>query len=219
MKKGIFLFISLTMAVCVFESCKSKEEKAAELIKNELSKTLYDFDSYQPIETIVSVAKNNAYNDTSCWEKASLLGYGFSKLDEYFDDATEAREHMNIWGRPSYYSSTYSDNQYYKYRNEFKEAVANIDRSITIINYIAHELSDSIAKLDTTKVVGWEVLHDFRCKTRGGSPEIGHYRYVISKDFKTILLREDTESEKDNNTRAAMESVLDGWTDLEPLNL
>lgn len=219
MKKSVLIFISLAMAVCAFESCKSREEKAAELIKNELSKTLYDFDSYQPIETIVKEAKVNAYNDTSCWEKASLLGYGFSKLDEYFDDATEAREHMNIWGRPSYYSSTYSDNQYYKYRNEFNEAVANINRSITIINYIAHELIDSIATLDTTQIVGWEVLHDFRCKTRGGSPEIGHYRYLISKDFKTILLCEDTESEKDNQTREALENVLDGWIDLEPLNL
>ena len=34
----------------------SKEEKAAQLINTEMSKTLYDFDSYEPIETKVTEA-------------------------------------------------------------------------------------------------------------------------------------------------------------------
>lgn len=43
-------------AIFILSGCKSKEEKALEIIKNEMFKTLYDFESYQPIETKVDSA-------------------------------------------------------------------------------------------------------------------------------------------------------------------
>lgn len=46
----------LSLSVLAFASCMSKEEKAAQLINTEMSKTLYDFDSYEPIETKVTEA-------------------------------------------------------------------------------------------------------------------------------------------------------------------
>ena len=64
----IFLLISIT-----FFSCQSKEEKAIKLIQNELSKTLYDYESYSPIETIVTEAKQNIYNDTTFWRQANFI--------------------------------------------------------------------------------------------------------------------------------------------------
>ena len=36
--------------------CQSREEKAAELIKQEMFKTLYDFESYEPIETKIDLS-------------------------------------------------------------------------------------------------------------------------------------------------------------------
>lgn len=218
MKKNAIL-IAFLLVVLASTGCKSKVQKAEKLIKTELSKTLYDFDSYKPIETTVVKTNVNAFNDSACWNKASVLAYAFSKLDEYIEDAEEAKSHMEIWGRPTYYSSTYSDNRWYQYREEFNESVANINITIATINIIANELKDLIAKLDTTQLAGWEVQHSFRCNTRGGHPEIGHFRYVISKDLKTIILEEDTESKEDKKTRELLENVLNGWTDLEPIEL
>lgn len=43
-------------AIFILSGCKSKEEKALEIIKNEMFKTLYDFESYQPIETKIDSA-------------------------------------------------------------------------------------------------------------------------------------------------------------------
>ena len=115
MRKAIYVLFT---SIFLFAACKSKEEKAAELIRNELSKTLYDFDSYQPIETSVIEAKMNAFNDSSCWKKGAVLAYGMQKLLKYMDMYKDAKEHMEIWGKPTYYSSSYSDNRYYKYRDE-----------------------------------------------------------------------------------------------------
>lgn len=196
-------------------SCKSKEDKAEELVRTELSKTLYDFDSYQPIETKVSVAKCNIYNDTACWRLGHTLAYGMEQFLEYKEKIEDAREHMSIWGRPTYYSSSYSDNKYYKYKAEAEDAVTHAMAALMVNKQIADELRDSAIALDTTRVIGWEVIHDFRCKTRGGSPEIGHYRYVISKDFKTVYICEDIESSRDKHTREALETILTDYWDMD----
>lgn len=62
-------------------------------------------------------------------------------------------------------------------------------------------------------------MHDFRCKTKGGDLEIGHYRYVISKNFKEIILWEDKELDKHKERRKAIESVLNGWEEMKIINL
>ena len=78
----------------------------------------------------------------------------------------------------------------------------------------AKELKSTIFSLDTTQIIGWEVTHHFRCKTRGGMPDIGHYRYVIDKKFERILLIEDMSDETDG-TRLSLESVRDGCWDVD----
>lgn len=60
MKKILFL----ATVVLVMTGCKSREEKAAELIKQEMFKTLYDFESYEPIEIKIDSAFTSIYTDT-----------------------------------------------------------------------------------------------------------------------------------------------------------
>lgn len=213
--KRIAQYCLIVVVSLLIYSCKSKEDRAEELIRTELSKTLYDFESYQPIETKVSVAKCNMYNDTACWRLGKTLAYGMEQFLEYKEKIENAREHMSIWGRPTYYSSSYSDNQYYKYKAEAEDAVTRAMASLLVNKQIADELRDSVNALDTTLVIGWEVVHDFRCKTRGGSPEIGHYRYIISRDFKTVYICEDTESSRDKHTREALETILTDYWDMD----
>lgn len=212
--KRIAEYCLIVVVSLLMYSCKSKEDRAEELIRTELSKTLYDFDSYQPIETKLSVAKCNMYNDTTCWRLGKTLAYGMEQFLEYKEKIEDAKDHMNIWGRPTYYSSSYSDNQYYKYKAQAEDAVTRAMASLLVNKQIADELKDSVNALDTTQVIGWEVVHDFRCKTRGGNPEIGHYRYVISRDFKTVYICEDTESARDKHTREALETILTDYWDM-----
>lgn len=216
------IYYILTLAVFVpflFASCKSKEDKAAELIKTELSKTLYDFDSYQPIETIVKEAKNTAYNDSLCWAKAAVLSVGMEQYIEKTHEATQSVERAQIWGAPTYYSSSYSDRKFYKYMEEGRSNMVEANLAAMVCNGLADSLNGMIQSLDTTNIIGWEVQHSFRCKTRGGNPEIAHYRYVIDKKFKRVLLREDTESKSDKHIREAMQMVIDGWNNIEVINI
>lgn len=199
--------------VAFLTACQSKEEKAAECIKEKLSKTLYDFDSYQPIETTVTVAKMTMYNDSVCRNKAAMLVYGMKKATEYVEKTKDAKEHMDIWGKPSYYSSSYSDNQYYKYKKDFEENLEKAKQAYDLCKDVVAELKMQIENLDTAKVIGWEAKHRFRCKTKGGHSTIGDYRYVLDKDFKTVLLREDVDDDDDSAIREMLKSVVNGGFD------
>lgn len=208
MKAKVQFLIMGIISIVMLISCQSKEEKAAELIKNKLSKTLYDFESYQPIETTVTEAKMTMFNDSVCWKKAATLAYGVKEASEYMRKADKAEAYMNIWGKPSYYSSSYSDNQYYKYMEECGENLKKVANALEVCKSIADQLKEQIAKLDTAKVIGWEAIHRFRCRTRGGNSTIGNYRYVLDKDFKTIILQEDMDEETD--IRETLKSVANG---------
>ena len=209
MKKTLKFMVIGIIAVTMV-SCQSKEEKAAEIIKKELSKNLYDFDSYQPIETIVTEAKMTMYNDSTCWKKAIAFRYGMKKVSEYLAEAKDAQKHMEIWGKPTSYSSTYSDKQYYQYKEEFDENYKK-SKNAYDCKSISKELKELITKLDTTKVIGWEAKHRFRCKTKGGHSTIGEYRYVLDKDFKNVILIEDIE--EDSEIRESLEYVANGGFD------
>ena len=219
MKRIIYMLLLVVFVPFVFISCKSKEDKAAELIKTELSKTLYNFDSYQPIETIVKEAKNTAYNDSLCWAKAAVLAVGMEQYIEKTHEATQSVERAQIWGAPTYYSSSYSDRKFYKYMEEGRNMMIEANIAAMVCNGIADSLNAMIQSLDTTIVIGWEVIHSFRCKTRGGDPEIAHYRYVTDKKFKKVLLQEDTESKSDKHIREAMQMVIDGWNNIEIIDI
>ena len=85
MKKVILLLTALSLIGLT--GCKSNEKKANELIRAELSKTLFDYESYQPIETIVKEAKNTLYNSQEGWKYASLFQVAFEKAKDYIEKA------------------------------------------------------------------------------------------------------------------------------------
>ena len=143
MKKTLLLILSIVTLVAV-TGCVSKEKKAAKLIEKELSKTLYDFDSYQPIETVVVEAKSTKYNDSACWNKAAVLAYAMEKSTVAFKEADRARENMLIWGRPTSYSSSYSDNNYHKYKTQYIEELENANSSMTVVWVFVNALHEKV---------------------------------------------------------------------------
>ncbi|MBR1512720.1 MAG: hypothetical protein IJ622_00335 [Bacteroidales bacterium] len=204
------------LAICYMVSlsgCSSKEDRANKLIKERMSKTLYDFNSYDPIETIVSEAKATMYNDTACWNDGSLLAASMKLGLKYAEDMKDAKDYMDIWGPPSYYSSSYSDNKYYKYKNEYEDAVNSFKSTHEVCKIIVESLRNKITDLDENNIIGWEIMHKFRCKTKGGYSTIGNYRFVMDKGFNSILIVEDIDDEDDQFIRSAMETVLTDYWD------
>ena len=201
MKKIIF-FLFLTIA---FFGCQSKEEKAIKLIQSELSKTLYDYDSYSHIETTVVEAKQNVYNDTTLWKQANFIFYTFNKTLELQKEAEDAMEYMEIWGPP-----TYSDKKYYKYKETYDKKKEEMLKTYKICKEYAKIFNDSIKNIDENKIIGWEVVHKFRCKTKGGHSAIGNYRYIIDNKMENILIFEDMDDDDYNNIRDFIELTISG---------
>ena len=99
MKKAIIILSLLVLGLLVI-SCSSNEDKANKLIKERMSKTLYDYGSYDPIETIVTEAKASIYTDTSCWMAAVSYYQIWNLHDEYCKKAEEAKEKWIFGGLP-----------------------------------------------------------------------------------------------------------------------
>ena len=193
MKKCVIL-LTIFAAFSV-TGCKSNEEKANELIRAELSKTLYDYESYQPIETTIKEAKNTLFNNKDAWKYASLFQLAFEEAKEYLEKAKDAQDYMDIYGPPSYYSSARSDRKYYEYKKEKEEYLEKTKNAYNLSSAMIDTLKVLNTKLDTTQIIGWEVSHRFRCKTKGGHSDIGNYRYIIDKEFENIILRMDLDDE------------------------
>ena len=126
MKKCIIL-LTIIATLCI-TSCKSNEEKANELIRAELSKTLYDFDSYQPVETIVKEAKNTAFNNEKCWQWASLANLYLDECHKHIESSKQAQEYMEIY-TPSYCCCAIPPDMHkYLYFGNFTHAVEQAQR-------------------------------------------------------------------------------------------
>ena len=196
MKHHFTLVCACALVAISAISCKSNEKKAAELIKAELYQTLYDFESYEPIETTVKKAYETAYNDFNCHQQAIETNKSMQKADEYTNAFEKAKQFMDIW-EPGYYSSTYTKEQYNKYKRIFDENLEKAQEELANTKQLGLALQESIKKLNPQKQIGWVAEHRFRCKTRGGMPAIGHYRYIIDKKFKNIIFSYDTEDEEE----------------------
>ena len=206
MKRLLFMFV-LTAVMC---GCKSNEDKALELIETELFNTLYDFDSYSPIETIVTEAKSSALNDLEVYIEIQTAIQTLEKIYEINEEAENVKSSMEIWGPPTLYSSSYSDSQYYKYKDEYTKIMEEGLLYFETFNSLVRRLYDTIRTFDESSIIGWEVRHRFRCKTRGGQSTIGDYRYIIDSDFKNIILYEDIDDKKYSEARELVEAILNG---------
>lgn len=96
MKKVVLIIMSVFLALA-FTQCKSKEDKALALIDDYMFKTLYDYESYQPVETKIDSAFHTFYNDSVI----NVYAYIVLKYQEEYDEAREnfheAESMMDIW--------------------------------------------------------------------------------------------------------------------------
>ena len=56
--------------------------------------------------------------------------------------------------------------------------------------------------------MGWSVIHEFRCKTKGGHFDIGKYKYVFTPKLDEILYTIDLNSESETEIRSKIDEAL-----------
>lgn len=201
MKKILFTIVSTAI---LLGGCKSKEEKANELIKDAMFKVLYDFASYEPIETKIDSAFTSVYTDSIIIGHAYFINIALEKANEYLDEIKDAQRTMEIWNDG--YSS-YSNSKYYEAKNKFNE---NLEKAKVCSNLMTLHL-DSIrdrASFIEKVFCGWKATHKFRCKTKGGSPDIGNYEYIFDKDFKKIINKTDLDDKDYTKIKELIDEAL-----------
>lgn len=201
--KKVILWIAIIIPILT--GCKSKEEKAAEIIKKEMFKTLYDFESYQPIETTVDSAFYSPYTDSTILSHGYIINELLSEANKNLETVKEAQSSMEIWS-DSY--SSYGLTKYYDAKEKMSSA---LEKANLYIKYIDTE-GDSIRMLSKDikpTFYGWKITHKFRCKTKGGNSTIGNYIYIFDKNIEHIIYKEDTEDEDLINIKSLIKECLE----------
>lgn len=200
--KKLFYFLAAVIVAVTVTSCKSKEEKAAELIKQELSHVLYDFGSYEPIETVVTEAKHIPTNDSACVNKALDAITYYELAVEYAEDSKSALKTMCIWGSPSRYSTSYY---------EFIESLKKANICIKKYNSSIDDLKIMMKNTNPSETVGYNVEHTFRCKSKDGIWSIIQHRFIVDKKIKKIIFYVD--EEENDEVYDFIKSVQNGITE------
>lgn len=165
---------------------KNIEEQVQEAVKNELHKTLYYFDSYEPLETKVDSAFNTPENNPdvnefmrSVWEQMDQVKEFAAELENAERTIASLSDARKLGGSFAYdYNEAVKDKVYVE---------TKIKDNLKVVYENALKFSKFISQADSS-FIGWRVMHTYRAKTRGGDPSIGREVYIFSKDFKKVLL-------------------------------
>lgn len=178
--KKILLLFSIALIFC---SCsKSPEDKANELIKAELRKSLYKPDSYKQIETKLDSAFT-PYDNPALFEKMEeLVGMG-DELNDLNRDLKRAKSSMSIWNSP--YMSSFGRNEY----NEAKEEYENANSRIEKLKEKGQKKFEEVVSLlvKQPQFIGYLATHNYRADNNAGNTLIGNSVFIIDKDFKEVL--------------------------------
>lgn len=195
MKTKYFIFGAFFTAL-FFIGCKSREEKALETIRDAMFKTLYNFESYEPIETTVDSLQYDMYGDTLVHSFVMRMKLMDTLIDDYDKEYRDAKKIFDIWDDPRMYY--YSDFAYNKRKNAYEDMQKAL-LAKTVAENVRGSYLDSLIILKqnhSSELYGWRVHHRFRCKTKGGSPDLCDYVYFMDRKCEKIYLTID---EKDFN--------------------
>lgn len=181
----------ILLAAILLFGCKSKEDKAQELIKENMFKTLYDYSSYEPIELKMDSSFTSIYKDSIVFQNGHLLQSCLKELKNISEEMKDVRNTLEIWGDG--YSGTS--------RRKIKEALEKRDEIIekrNAVNEIIKPAQKKIREINKnfkSEFDGWKAYHKFRCKNKGGNFSIGNYVYYFDKNISKILSYHDVEDE------------------------
>ena len=178
-------------------SCKSREEKALETIREEMNKILDDSISYEPIETKIDSLKHDRYGDTLLVNIILRLKLTDGMIAEFEKDYKKAKELFDIWDDPRMYNfSTFAYNKRKKAYDDLQTAAI----SLGVLEKSRQEYLDTLFILDkkhTSEFYGWRVSHKYRCNTKDGMSTLNTLVYFMDKKCEKILFKISGNDEDD----------------------
>lgn len=185
-------------------SCQNREEKAAELIKQEMFRTLYNFESYEPIETKIDSAFTSIYTDSVIKSYAYIARAFLDDVQENLDKIKDDRSTMEIW------SDSYSSLGRSKYNEALKNCGERLNKTKKYME-VVNNYMDSIKIISSnfkSEFYGWKADHKFRCKNKGGNFDLGNYIYVFDKKMNSIIYKEDMDDDSNDKIKKIIDEAI-----------
>ena len=180
MKKLLF---ALCLICAVTASCsKSLENEAKDLIKDDLYKSLHDYDSYKPVEfskldsTFTDISSIKGYDKTS--EKLEKIKAQMKKLEHSIEFDAD-------WSRKVGYTSDVNRQKMLADFEEYKELSSEADK-------LRVKLIKALDEF-TPKFIGYSMIHKYRAKNKAGNTALGVTKYTFDKEITKIANKQSAE--------------------------
>lgn len=203
MKKVSYILVLIACLSIV--SCSSPEKKALKLIDAHMFKTLYDYKSYEPVDTKIDSAFASVHYLNAAIVAAKQAKEKINSATELLEDAEHAFSSAEIWS-DSY--SSYGISQWKKYKTEYLE---KMDESFKCAAE-SYEAMGIIRQLDsalTKEFIGWAVTHRYRANNRGGNSTIGDELFIIDPEFKEIIFTRDLDDDDEVSYHGYIDAALE----------
>lgn len=179
------LVIALFAVCAIFSSCqKTPEDKANDLIKENITKMLTYPDSYESVETTIDSLFTPMYT-VAFYEKAKRA----MELSDRIEDNKTNIDHglltMNLHSGP-YSNSVYDRTKYKEGKEEYETAKKYNEKAVPELEALKKEMKAQLEKDD--EFLGYAIEHKFRCKNEGGNTIMNDFLLIVDKDMNEAIL-------------------------------
>lgn len=197
----IVILASFFFTGCI--SCEDihNREKALVVIRDDISKSIRNYDTYEPVETTIEKQKVDIsvlYKDTLVVKLIESIKDADYNISVRYEDEQKARR---------VYKHSYSYPRYDL--GELATATTKLSHARSATSKAEHErgiLVDSILSIvgeqDDSKL-GWKVKHFYSYKGEDGVPKFCYSTYYLDKDCNRIVLKINETSTHDNDIEFA----------------
>lgn len=179
------IVIALFAVCAIFSSCqKTPEDKANDLIKENIAKMLTYPDSYESVETKVDSLFNPMYS-VDFKQKAQRA----MELSDRIHNNKTSIDHglltMNLHSGP-YSNSVYDRNKYKEGKEEYETAKKYNEKAVPELEALKKEMKAQLEKDD--EFLGYAIEHKFRCKNEVGNTIMNDFLLIVDKDMNEAVL-------------------------------
>lgn len=183
MKRLIILFFIVIVAI----SCiKTSEQKADNLIKDYMKRTLYHPDTYNPSNTVIDSAFA-PFDTPEFFNWMDEIIKISAKYEQVNSKMKRAKSDMSIW-QGDYYTA-FSRNQYQEAKEEYEkysDELGKLETERTSIIAKGKSIVENANK-SKDKFIGFKVTHSYRADNNAGQTIGGRIIFIIDKDISNIL--------------------------------
>ena len=170
------LVIALFAVCAIFSSCqKTPEDKANDLIKENITKMLTYPDSYESVETTIDSLFTPMYT-VAFYEKAKRAMELIDRIEENKRNIDNGLFAMDVHSGP-YTNSAYDRAKYKEGKEEYETAKKYNEKAVPELAALKKEMKAQLEKDD--EFLGYAIEHKFRCKNEVGNTIMNDFLLIV----------------------------------------